>query len=58
MENQSYIGSIMAYILMCPWMIAVNIWLGTTKGFHRNSVSHLCLEHLKPSVIKQQLNLN
>lgn len=55
MENQSCIGSMIAYSLMCPWVMAVNIWLGRTKGFHRNSASHLCLEFclelLKPNII-------
>lgn len=55
MENQSCIGSMMAYSLMCPWMVAVNIRLGTR--FYRNSASHLCLELLKAPVIKQQLKL-
>lgn len=57
MENQSFIGSMMAYSLMCPWMVAVNIWLGK-RGFYRTSASRLCLELLKAPVIKQQLKLN
>lgn len=57
MENQSFVGSMMAYSLMCPWMVAVNIWLGK-RGFYRNSASHLCLELLKAPVIKQKLRLN
>lgn len=43
-----------AYSLMCPWVIAVNIWLGRTKGFHRNSAFYLCLELLKQNTV----NLN